>query len=63
MAIAIPIPRGRIFTLPLLGRIRGGDFLIALGRALERRRGRHHPVPYGGSVKMRPPTRGTSRPP
>ena len=32
----------------------GGDVLIALGMALERRRERRHPVPCGGNVKMRP---------
>ena len=36
-----------------LERIQGGDVLIALGMALERRRGRRHPVAGGGSVKRR----------
>ncbi len=33
---------------------RGGDVLIAMGMALERRRGRRHPVAFRDSVKMRP---------
>ena len=53
-----------LLTLPPLERIRGGDVLIAQGMALERRRGRRHPVPCGGSVKMRPPNlEGTGQSP
>jgi hypothetical protein len=42
-------PRERLWngdedvTTPALGFGRGGDVLIAMGKALERRRGRHHP--------------------
>jgi hypothetical protein len=47
-------PRGRIWTLPPLWKGFGAAMSSSpLGWALERRRGRRHPVAGGGSVKMR----------
>ncbi len=47
-------PGGNVQMPPVWEWDRGGRVLIALRKALERRRGRRHPVPNGGSVQIRP---------
>jgi hypothetical protein len=44
--------------LPPLGKDRGGDVFIAMGKAVERRRGRRHPVPWGAASRFALPCEG-----